>query len=35
LTWTLLAWLAQAVFDLCAWVLFVILFAAGRHHRRH
>jgi hypothetical protein len=34
-TWTLLAWLAQAAFDLFVWVLLVILFVAGRHHRRH
>jgi hypothetical protein len=35
LTWTLLIWAAQAAFDLFAWVLFVLLFAAARHHRRH
>jgi hypothetical protein len=35
LTWTLLIWTAQAAFDLFVWVLLVILFVAGRHHRRH
>jgi len=34
LTLTLLIWTAQAAFDLAVWVLLLILFVAGRHHRR-
>ena len=34
-TWTLLIWIAQAVFDLFVWVLLVWLFAAARYQARH
>ena len=34
-TWTLLIWIAQAVFDLCAWVLLAWLFVTGRYQARH
>ena len=35
MTWTILIWLAQALFDLCVWVLLAWLFITGRYDGRH
>jgi hypothetical protein len=35
LTWTLLIWTAQAVFDLCVWVLLIWLVVTRSYHGRH
>jgi hypothetical protein len=34
LTWTLPIWLAQAMFDLCVWVLLIWLVVTGGYHCR-
>ena len=34
-TWTVLIWIAQAAFDLFAWVLLAWLFVAARYQPRH
>jgi hypothetical protein len=35
LTWTLLIWTAQAAFDLCVWVLLILLVVTRGYHGRH
>jgi hypothetical protein len=35
LTWTLLIWTAQAVFDLFVWVLLIMLVVTHGYHGRH
>jgi hypothetical protein len=35
LTWTLLMWTVQAVFDLFAWVLLIMLVVTHGYHGRH
>ena len=35
MTWTLLIWTAQAVFDLFVWALLIMLVIAHGYHPRH